>query len=110
MFWACARLRSPRLGFAGLDIRMASSVITPDPIWLEIAEAARLRALAGSALAAALIVCVVVIAVSAVAWGAHRVGWLRMGEGALANVGRAVLGAVVLGSLSGIVGWSSGLI
>ena len=85
-------------------------MISPDPSWLEVAEAAQLRALAGSVLAVALIVCVVVIAVSAVAWGAHRVGWFRMGEGALANVGRAVRGAVVLGALSGIVGWSSGLI
>lgn len=85
-------------------------MLTPDPTWLEIPEADQLRALAGSVLAIALIISTGVIALSAAAWVAHRVGWLRMGEGALLNVGRAVLGAVVLGSLSGIVGWSSGLI
>ena len=85
-------------------------MITPDPTWLDIPEAGDLRSLTGSVLAVALIVCVTVIAVSAVAWAAHRAGWFRMGEQALTNVGRAVLGAVLLGALSGMVGWSSGLI
>lgn len=85
-------------------------MIRPDPVWLEVPEAQQLRALAGTALSVALVVCVVVIAVSALAWVAHRCGWHRLADRALTNVGRAVLASVVLGSLSGIVGWGSGLI
>lgn len=85
-------------------------MLTPDLTWLEIPEAAQLRALVGSVLSIVLVLCVGAIAVSAVGWGLHRLGWRRLGDGALENIGRALVAAVLLGALSGIVGFGSGLI
>lgn len=85
-------------------------MIEPDPTWLQIDEAAQLRALAGTVLSIGLILSVVVIALSLVLWGFHRAGLCRIGDEAVAKLGTAALASVLLGSLSGIVGWSSGLI
>lgn len=85
-------------------------MIEPDPTWLQIDEAAQLRALAGTVLSIGLILCVVVIGLSLVLWGLRRAGFYRIGDDAMARLGAAALASVLLGALSGIVGWSSGLI